>query len=96
MQKHIDPVVDYRPESVESVESEVLTAINEGAPRVILTLDHLDRLDTQAVRGLITLLRRARDAGGELALQVSRPELLRSLRVTALDRLFPLVGAAAA
>jgi anti-anti-sigma factor len=95
MQKNIDSVlVDYHPESVEAVQAAVLFALGEGAPRVVLALDHLDRLDTQAVRGLITLLRRARDIGGDLALQVTRPDLLRSLRVTALDRLFPLVAAA--
>jgi anti-anti-sigma factor len=87
--------VDYQPETVETVQRQVLAAFDEGAARVVLTLDHLDRLDTQAVKGLIVLLRRTREAGGELALQVSRPELLRSLRVTALDRLFPLVGVAA-
>jgi anti-anti-sigma factor len=95
MQKNFDSVlVDYHPESIEAVQAAVLFALGEGAPRVVLGLDHLDRLDTQAVRGLITLLRRARDVGGELSLQVTRPDLLRSLRVTALDRLFPVVAAA--
>ena len=32
-----------------------------------------------------------REIGGELALQVTRAEIVRSLQVTALDRLFPLV-----
>jgi anti-anti-sigma factor len=87
--------VDYRPETVEAVQQQMLAALETGAPRVVLMLDHLDRLDTEAVKGLIVLLRRAREAGGEIALQVSRPELLRSLKVTALDRLFPLIGVAA-
>jgi anti-anti-sigma regulatory factor len=34
------------------------------------------------------LLRRVREAGGELMLRVTRPELRSTLRLTALDRVF--------
>ncbi|MGC2244540.1 MAG: STAS domain-containing protein, partial [Candidatus Aquilonibacter sp.] len=87
--------INYRPESLDAITRETLAAFEEGAPRVVLDLDKLARLDTEGVRGLITLLRRSREVGGEVALKVTRPELLRSLSVMALDRIFPMVGIAA-
>lgn len=89
-------VIQYRPHAYAAVEEAVLSALREGSPRVILDLEALDALDTQGVRGLITLLRRARAAGGELALTSLKPDVRRTLAVTALDRIFPLVEAEAA
>jgi anti-anti-sigma factor len=95
VQQHSNPTFVYTPDRLDAVSREMLDAFDEGAPRVILDLDGLGRLDTDGVRGLITLLRRARDVGGEVALHVTRPEIVRSLQVTALNRLFPVIGAAA-
>jgi anti-anti-sigma factor len=89
-------VLDYRPDALESIQDQALASFSDGAKRVVLNLDSLARLDTDGVRGLIVLLRRTREVGGELALKVTRPDLLRSLQVMALDRLFPLIGAVAA
>jgi anti-anti-sigma factor len=89
-------VIDYRPAALDSIQEQVLAAFSEGATRVVLNLDVLPRLDTDGVRGLIVLLRRSREVGGEVALSVTRPDLLRSLQVMALDRLFPMVGVVAA
>ncbi len=89
------PTIAYRPDALERITRETLAAFEEGAPRVVLDLDTLARLDTDGVRGLILLLRRSREVGGEVALKVTRPELIRSLSVMALDRLFPMVGIAA-
>jgi anti-anti-sigma factor len=92
---HTPPTIDYRPDALDRITRETLAAFEEGAPRVVLDLDALTRLDTEGVRGLIVLLRRSREVGGEVALKVTRPELIRSLSVMALDRLFPMVGLAA-
>lgn len=89
-------VIQYRPHAYPAVEAAVLSALREGSPRVILDLEALDALDTQGVRGLITLLRRARAAGGDLALTSLKPDVRRTLAVTALDRIFPLVETEAA
>ncbi|MEO6836312.1 MAG: STAS domain-containing protein [Candidatus Tumulicola sp.] len=89
-------VIEYRPSAYPVVEAAVLTALEAGAARVILDLDSLDTLDTEGVRGLITLLRRARALGGELALRSVKPDVRRTLAVTALDRIFPLVETEAA
>ncbi len=83
-------VFEYRPAALETLQAAVLAAHEAGAPRVLLELDRLEALDAEAVRGLITLLRRTREIGGELGLIVSKPDLLRTLSVTALDRLFAI------
>ncbi|HTZ56388.1 MAG TPA: STAS domain-containing protein [Candidatus Acidoferrum sp.] len=93
---HSPPTFDYRPDALERITRDTLAAFDEGERRVILDLDALSKLDTDSVRGLIVLLRRSREVGGEVALKVTRPELLRSLSVMALDRLFPMVKGFAA
>lgn len=91
----MQPIVfEYRPAAFDALQVAVVTAFETGARRVVLDLDELPRLDTEGVRGLITLLRRSRELGGEVALHVTRPELLRTLNTLALDRLFPMVAAA--
>ncbi len=80
--------LDYRPEDPKGMQREVRATIESGRASIVLTLDHLEALDIAGVRGLIVLLRSARAAGGELALRTSNPQILRTLAVTALDRLF--------
>ncbi|HEX3368727.1 MAG TPA: anti-sigma factor antagonist [Candidatus Cybelea sp.] len=78
-----------------ALEAEVLAAIQEeGAERVVLDLDKLDRLDSGGVRDVISLLRRVRSIGGDLALRSTNPEVLRTLSATGLDRVFSLEGEA--
>jgi anti-anti-sigma factor len=89
-------IVDYRPAAFAAVEAAVVSAFREGAERVVLDLEGLDALDTHGVRGLITLLRRARALGGELALTALNRSVRRTLEVTALDRIFPLLETEAA
>ncbi|HUA07721.1 MAG TPA: STAS domain-containing protein [Candidatus Acidoferrales bacterium] len=89
------PTITYSPDALDAITQQTLTAFEDGATRVVLDLDTLPKLDTDGVRGLITLLRRSREVGGEVALRVTKPDLLRSLSVMALDRLFPMVGLAA-
>jgi anti-anti-sigma factor len=86
--------VDYRPEAMSALQATVLSAFEAGNERVVLDLDAIEHLDEAGVRGLITLLRRSREVGGEVALHASRPDITRSLAVMALDRLFPMVDAA--
>lgn len=85
-------LLDYRTADLPWTEKQVQDALDLGVGRVILNLDHLPMLDADGVRGLIELLRRSRTAGsGEIALQASKPEVLRTLSVTALDRLFTIL-----
>ena len=86
--------VDYRPEAMPALQATVLQAFEAGTDRVVLELDHIESLDVAGVRGLITLLRRSREVGREVALHATRPEITRTLSVMALDRLFHMVDAA--
>lgn len=88
-------LIEYRPGVYAALEAEVLAAIQEeGAERVVLDLDKLDRLDSGGVRDVISLLRRVRSIGGDLALRSTHPEVLRTLSATGLDRVFSLEGEA--
>lgn len=89
-------VIEYRSDAAATLERDVMTAFGGGAGRVVLNLDTLETLDTENVRNLIALLRRSRTTGGELALQASKPHVLRTLSVTALDRIFTMVEGEAA
>ncbi|MEO6836001.1 MAG: STAS domain-containing protein [Candidatus Tumulicola sp.] len=88
--------VEYHPQAYPAVEAAVLAALSDGAERVVLDLDSVAVLDSGALRGLILLLRRVRSAGGELALRSNRADVLRTLSVTALDRVFPILQPEAA
>lgn len=85
--EQIFPYQDSTPGALARLGLALDNAIVRGR-RVLLDLDHLPELDNRAIRGLIVLLRRARVAGANLGLRVSRPEHRRVLRLTALDRLF--------
>ena len=89
----MESVIEYRRQEYAALEAAVFEALEAGASPVVLDLDRIETLDTAALRVLISLLRRARSAGGELALRVSRPDLLRTLSVTALDRVLPILHA---
>lgn len=88
-------VIEYRPDAYPMVEAALSAALaeDEGGAPIVLDLDSLDSLDTDGVRGLITLLRRARAEGRDLALSATKPAIRRTLQVTALDRLFGMVEA---
>ncbi|MGR4065240.1 MAG: STAS domain-containing protein [Vulcanimicrobiaceae bacterium] len=86
---------DYHAADVAKLEDSILRAHARGQKRVVLDLDHVEDLGTAELRGLITLLRRSRQAGGELVLRTAKGEVIRALRLTALDRLFPVEDLAA-
>lgn len=79
----------------DALQRSVLGALDEGFSTVSIRLDHLRTLDVAAMRQLIKLLRRTRERGGDLELLCSRPDILRSLRVTALDKVFRMAPAPA-
>ncbi|HEY8314734.1 MAG TPA: STAS domain-containing protein [Candidatus Baltobacteraceae bacterium] len=94
MNSSIFTYTDSQETSVEALQERLLTALEAGEPRLTLDIDGLPSLDVGAIRGLITLLRRVRDAGGELMLRVTRDDLKRTLGVTALDRVFTIASPA--
>ncbi len=87
--------IEYRPQTFPAIEGAILEALRDGAERVVLDLDSVASLDSAALRELIKLLRSARSSGGDLALRSTRADVLRTLSVTALDRIFDLRPTAA-
>lgn len=83
-------------EAFDQLQSQVLEAGATGEKHFILALDGIPALDSAAIRRLVKLLRRTRESGGDLTLAVSRLDLLRTLQVTALDKIFHVIPAAEA
>lgn len=73
---------------LESVERAVAT----HEPTLTVGLDGLASLDATVMGTLIVALRRMREAGGSVVLQVTHPELLLELAVSGLDRVFKVVA----
>lgn len=87
MEAQIFPYNDSQPGAIAALQRSLVAAVSRGR-QVIVDLDPMPVLDNPALRGLIMLLRRVREAGGELILRVTRPELRSTLSLTALDRVF--------
>ncbi len=83
---------DSAPAAMEALQREIAVALADGQTRVALDLDRIPALDIAGIRGLITLLRRVREGGGEIALRTSRADICRTLAVTGLDRVFSVEG----
>ena len=75
---------------LENLERSMVEAVEDGRPRVVLAVGRVIPFDNQAIRAVITLLRRVRERGGELVLQTERPDVLRTLSVTGLDQVFAI------
>ncbi|MGC1381082.1 MAG: STAS domain-containing protein [Candidatus Baltobacteraceae bacterium] len=84
-------VIEYRPEAFPALQGALQAALQSGARQIVLNLDGVETLESQAIRELIWLLRQARAAGGELVLQAGSVSVLRTLSVTGLDRIFRVV-----
>jgi anti-anti-sigma factor len=74
----------------------LLDAVEASAQKnertLTIGLDEIDSLDSATMNGLITALRRMRDAGGTVQLHVTRPDLLVTLGETGLDKVFKVVA----
>ncbi|MBV9103599.1 MAG: STAS domain-containing protein [Candidatus Eremiobacteraeota bacterium] len=81
-------VPPFVPAVAVELRGAAVAAIQSGAPRYTVDLDALPYLDSPVIAALIATLREVRELGGELVLGVTRPKLLDTLRVTALDKVF--------
>lgn len=69
------------------------------APRLLIDLSQVPFMDSAGLGALIGGIRRAREAGGDVAVACSRPTLTRLLHTTGFDRIVPVtetIDAAAA
>jgi anti-sigma B factor antagonist len=69
-------------------------------PRLLIDLSEVPFMDSAGLGALIGGIRRAREAGGDVAVACSRPTLTRLLHTTGFDRIVPVTetveGAASA
>lgn len=72
----------------EALQTSMMAAFDAGETSVSVNIDKISVLDSAAMRQLITLLRRTRERGAEISLITGRADILRSLRVTSLDKVF--------
>ena len=82
--------------TAEPLRQALLTAEGKGCRHLVVDLTQVDFLDSTGLGALVGCLRRQREAGGDLSLAVTHPHLLKVLRVTNLDRVFPIYPSAAA
>jgi anti-sigma B factor antagonist len=71
-----------------------------STPRLLIDLSQVPFMDSAGLGALIGGIRRAREAGGDVAVACSRPTLTRLLHTTGFDRIVPVTetveGAASA
>ena len=61
-----------------------------GASRLLIDLSDVPFMDSAGLGALIGGIRRAREAGGDVAVACSRPTLTRLLHTTGFDRIVPV------
>ena len=79
------------PESLQSLRAAVERAVEDRAGSIVVDVDQLGVLDAPVISALISLLRTARTHGATISLQASRENILDTLRITALDKVFTIV-----
>ncbi len=63
-----------------------------SANRLLIDLSAVPFMDSAGLGALIGGIRRAREAGGDVAVACSRPTLTRLLHTTGFDRIVPVTG----
>jgi anti-sigma B factor antagonist len=73
-----------------SLKVALTDAMGDGCRIVIADLGGVPFIDSSGLGVLVGALRRAREAGGEMRLVSERDAVVKILRITGLDRVFPL------
>jgi anti-anti-sigma regulatory factor len=81
------------PEALQRLRGDVMRAVGAGAEVVSLDIDDIGVLDSPVISTLISLLRDVRERGASISLRANRKNLLETLRITALDKVFTIVAA---
>jgi anti-sigma B factor antagonist len=77
-------------ETVDEFKHRVLPLLAIGAPTLIIDLSEVGFMDSTGLGGLITALKRARQAEIELELVVNTERVVQLLALTGVDILFPI------
>jgi anti-anti-sigma factor len=76
---------------LSELQTAIVAAVTAGERSVLIDLDEVAVLDSALISTLVKILREVRALGGTVKLAVSRKNLLDTLRVTALDKVFAIV-----
>jgi anti-anti-sigma factor len=79
------------PESLQALRIAVVRAVEDGAKSVAIDIDEVGLLDSRLIAALISILREAREHGASVLLGATRKNILDTLRITALDKVFTIV-----
>jgi anti-anti-sigma factor len=80
------------PESLQALRAEVVRALDAGAGSISIDVDDVGVLDSVLISALISILREARERGASVALGATRKNILDTLQITALDKVFKIVS----
>jgi anti-anti-sigma factor len=80
------------PENVQALRSEVVSAIEAGATAITIDVDDVGVLDSPLISALISILREAREHGVSMSLHATRKNILETLHITALEKVFRIVS----
>jgi anti-sigma B factor antagonist len=72
------------------LKEQLVQLVGGGRSRIAVDLEQVEFLDSTGLGVLIGGLKRAREAGGELALAGPREPVRKVLSITGLDRVFPI------
>jgi anti-anti-sigma factor len=69
------------------------TLLSNGATRIVLDLEYVEFMDSAALAALVSLLKQARQASGDVQMVMPRAEAARRiLSLTKFDQVFPIIS----
>jgi anti-sigma B factor antagonist len=68
----------------------IVELIDEGNHRILVSLEKVGFMDSTGLGVLVSGLKRVKEHEGEFALVSTPPQILRLLKITGLDQVFPL------
>jgi anti-anti-sigma regulatory factor len=80
------------PEVLQALRADVVSAIEDGATAITIDVDDAGVLDSPLIAALISILRDAREHGVSVSLHATGKNILETLHVTALERVFRIVS----
>lgn len=72
------------------LKTALVDALQQSDGKVIVDLDGVGFIDSSGLGVLVGALRRAREAGGDMKIVSARAAVEKILKITGLDRVFPL------
>jgi len=72
------------------LKEQLVALIDDGCVSIILDLEKVSFIDSSGLGVLVGVLRRAREKGGAVHIVCTRDSVLKILRITGLDKVFPI------